>query len=102
MRQVNPFLKIDLQLPRLGIIHLYPAFLSVTPVVSDSHILDGDRKINAQKFETAFYSNPDLRAVKPPESPESVLELDHLIEQLRRSPGLKKAVSQLIAAREFN
>ena len=61
-----------------------------------------DRKINAQKFETAFYSNPDLRAVKPPESPESVLELDHLIEQLRRSPGLKKTVSQLIAANDFN
>ena len=58
--------------------------------------------VNAQKFETAFYSNPDLRAVKPPESPESVLELDHLIEQLRRSPGLKKTVSQLIAANEFN
>lgn len=67
-----------------------------------AHILDEDRKINAQKFETAFYSNPDLRAVKPPESPESVLELDHLIEQLRRSPGLKKTVSQLVAASEFN
>jgi len=67
-----------------------------------AHILDEDRKINAQKFETAFYSNPDLRTVKPPESPENVLELDHLIEQLRRSPGLKKTVSQLIAANEFN
>ena len=67
-----------------------------------AHILDEDRKINAQKFETAFYSNPDLRAVKPPESPESVLELDHLIEQLRRSPGLKKTVSQLVAASDFS
>ncbi len=67
-----------------------------------AHILDEDRKINAQKFETAFYSNPDLRAVKPPEPPEGVLELDHLIEQLRRSPGLKKTVSQLVAASEFN
>ena len=26
-----------------------------------AHILDEDRKINAQKFESAFYSNPDLR-----------------------------------------
>lgn len=25
-----------------------------------AHILDEDRKVNAQKFETAFYSNPDL------------------------------------------
>ena len=67
-----------------------------------AHILDEDRKINAQKFETAFYSNPDLRAVKPPETPESMLELDHLIEQLRRSPGLKKTISQLVAASDFH
>ena len=31
-----------------------------------AHILDEDRKINAQKFESAFYANPDLRNVKPP------------------------------------
>ena len=29
-----------------------------------AHILDEDRKINAQKFETAFYSNPDMRPVE--------------------------------------
>ena len=28
-----------------------------------AHILDEDRKINAQKFESAFYANPDLRSV---------------------------------------
>ena len=32
-----------------------------------AHILDEDRKINAQKFESAFYANPDLRSVRPPE-----------------------------------
>jgi len=32
-----------------------------------AHILDEDRKINAQKFEAAFYSNPDSRDVCPPE-----------------------------------
>ena len=33
-----------------------------------AHILDGDRKVNAQKFEDAFYAsaNPDLRTVRPP------------------------------------
>lgn len=31
-----------------------------------AHILDEDRKINAQKFESAFYANPDLRSVRPP------------------------------------
>lgn len=30
-----------------------------------AHILDEDRKLNAQKFEAAFYANPDLRDVKP-------------------------------------
>ena len=35
-----------------------------------AHILDEDRKINAQKFESAFYANPDLRNVKPPQEPE--------------------------------
>lgn len=34
-----------------------------------AHILDEDRKINAQKFESAFYANPDLRSVRPPEEP---------------------------------
>ena len=29
-----------------------------------AHILDEDRKIHAQKFEAAFYANPDLRAVR--------------------------------------
>ena len=31
-----------------------------------AHILDEDRKVNAQKFETAFYAKPDLRNVRPP------------------------------------
>lgn len=31
-----------------------------------THILDEDCKINAQKFESAFCANPDLRNVKPP------------------------------------
>ena len=37
-----------------------------------AHILDEDRKINAQKFENAFYSsaNPDLRKVHPPVEPK--------------------------------
>ena len=28
-----------------------------------AHIFDEDRKLNAQKFESAFYGNPDLRSV---------------------------------------
>lgn len=32
-----------------------------------AHILDEDRKINAQKFEASFYSGPDLRKVRAPQ-----------------------------------
>lgn len=37
-----------------------------------AHILDEDRKVNAQKFEDSFYAsaNPDLRTVHPPEPPK--------------------------------
>ena len=28
----------------------------------------GEKDINAQKFETAFYAKPDLRNVRPPEA----------------------------------
>ena len=66
-----------------------------------AHILDEDRKINAQKFESAFYSNPDLRNVKPPqEQPAATpaLDVDTLVATLTSSPELLAALSQLVAA----
>lgn len=67
-----------------------------------AHILDEDRKVNAQKFETAFYANPDLRGVKPPEEPKltepASLDLASLVEQLQRSPELAQALASLISA----
>ena len=67
-----------------------------------AHILDEDRKVNAQKFETAFYANPDLRGVKPPEEPKqaepAALDLASLVEQLQKSPELASALAALIAA----
>ncbi len=56
-----------------------------------AHVLDEDRKINAQKFEASFYSNPDLREVKPPQEPKPVAELAALIEKIQRSPELVNA-----------
>ena len=67
-----------------------------------AHILDEDRKVNAQKFETAFYSNPDLRDVRPPAEPKetapATLDLASLVEQLQKSPELASALAALIAA----
>ena len=65
-----------------------------------AHILDEDRKVNAQKFEASFYSNPDLRNVKPPEKPEEAannIDMNLIIEQLMKSPELISKLSQLMS-----
>ena len=70
-----------------------------------AHILDEDRKINAQRFETAFYGNPDLRNVRAPEDtkpqtpPAQTPDLASLIVQLQQSPELVTLLSQLVSAR---
>ena len=72
-----------------------------------AHILDEDRKVNAQKFEDAYYAsaNHDLRTVRPPaktrgpKEPESVsLDLEALVEQLRKSPELANTLAALLAS----
>ena len=67
-----------------------------------AHILDEDRKINAQKLESAFYTNPDLRSVRPPEKPKepapATLDLEDLVEQLRKSPELANTLAALLAS----
>ena len=70
-----------------------------------AHILDEDRKINAQRFETAFYGNPDLRSVRAPEEakpqipPAQTPDLASLIVQLQQSPELVALLLQLVSAR---
>ena len=61
-----------------------------------AHILDEDRKINAQKFESSFYSNPDLRQVKPPEDTQTSIDVAALIQQLQKSPELATALAALL------
>ena len=69
-----------------------------------AHILDKDRKINAQKFESAFYAsaNPDLRKVHPPVEPKETavdgLDLVSLVNRLQQSPELAQALAALISA----
>ena len=61
-----------------------------------------DRKINAQKFESAFYANPDLCSVRPPEEPKesapATLDLEALVEQLRKSPELANTLAALLVS----
>ena len=62
-----------------------------------AHILDEDRKVNAQKFESAFYSNPDLRSVHAPaEAQPAMLDAQNLLTQLQQSPELLAALSALL------
>lgn len=66
-----------------------------------AHILDEDRKINAQKFETAFYAKPDLRKVEERESQrkteeKTAIDAADLLEQLKQSPELLAAIASLI------
>ena len=67
-----------------------------------AHIQDGDRKVGAQKFESAFYANPDLRSVRPPEEPKepapATMDLESLAEQLRRPPELANTLAALLAS----
>lgn len=65
-----------------------------------AHILDEDRKINAQKFESAFYANPDLRNVKSPQEETVPVQVDinALIQQLQNSPELANTLASIIAA----
>ncbi len=65
-----------------------------------AHILDEDRKVNAQKFEATFYAknsvNP-LKNVTPPENANA--DLTNLIAALEQSPEL---VSMLTKALKQN
>ena len=64
-----------------------------------AHILDEDRKVNAQKFENAFYAvNRDLKNVQPPQEQPAAptLDLSVLIEQLQKSPELAQTLAALI------
>ena len=80
-----------------GMIELVP--LSPAPMVTEvyAQILDEDRKVNAQKFESMFYANPDLRNVTPPPEPTGRLDLAGLIDQLQRSPELASALARIIS-----
>ena len=70
-----------------------------------AHILDEDRKLNAQKFESAFYGNLDLRSVRAPEEatpqtpPAQTPDLASLIVQLQQSSELADTLANLLAQR---
>ena len=72
-----------------------------------AHILDEDRKVNAQKFETAFYAKPDLRNVRPPEEPAksepAATDIASLVRDLdtQLGPEMKSTGEVLGVAKSF-
>lgn len=62
-----------------------------------AHILDEDRKINAQKFERAFYAKPDLREVKVEYSRTDDEVLSDLIQEIKSKPDLHNMLIKLLA-----
>lgn len=68
-------------------------------LLSNLFRLDEERKINAQKFEIAFYANPDMRQVErelnPPE-PEQRSDLQKLLKQLQESPELAAQLKAIL------
>ena len=65
-----------------------------------AHILDEERKINAQKFEVAFYANPDMRPVEqglnPHKAAEGSVDLQALVAQLQKNPELAAQLKALL------
>lgn len=60
-----------------------------------AHILDEDRKVNAQKFQSAFYEGPDLRTVEAPKEKQD-LDMTALIKTLKDSPELLETLRGLL------
>lgn len=69
-----------------------------------AHILDEDRKINAQRFENAFYSQPELRGMLPArtEREQAVIDPNMLIKQLVQTPELMNTLASYIVAQAFS
>lgn len=61
-----------------------------------AHILDEDRKVNAQRFESAFYASCDLRKVNVPTETEVTSEVQNLVSLLEKSPELTSMLNDLV------
>lgn len=68
-----------------------------------AHIMDEDRRINAQRFDEAFYSNLDLRESRPSQVIQQSLPIDinPLIEQIKHSPELVNAFAAMALGQQI-
>lgn len=68
-----------------------------------AHIMDEDRRLNAQRFEEAFYSNLDLRKSTPSKEPQpsQIVDINPLIEQMKQSPDLVNAFAAMALGQQI-
>ena len=52
-----------------------------------SHILDEDRRVNAQKFEDSFYKQNMENYVEVPQASKKV-DIDQVLEKIKQDPEL--------------
>ena len=71
-----------------------PAYKHNIQIKVDSHILDEDRKINAQKFDDSFYKNLG-DGIDHVEKTKKEVDIDSLVNALKNDP---KLMTQLIEA----
>lgn len=58
--------------------------------------MDEDRKMNAQKFERAFYAKPDLRKVNVQQERSDEAVLDDLVQEIKSKPELHNLLIKLL------
>ena len=58
-----------------------------------SHILDEDRKINAQKFDDLFYQNNNEEKVK---RKKNNIDVDKLVDSIKENPDLMEKLLEVL------
>jgi integrase len=67
-----------------------------------AHILDEDRKVNAQRFENAFYAQPELCQMSGQRPGQPMFsDPSTIVQQLSKSPELINALASMIVAQAF-
>lgn len=69
-----------------------------------AHILDEDRKVNAQRFENAFYAQPELRGMNrgTSEVTATIPDPAEMIKQFSQSPELINALASMIVSQALS
>ena len=84
------------------VMHCHPTY---TLAMNYAHILDEDRKVNAQRFEAGFYAKPNLRGLEQSFRTQTVqqpgVDIVQLLVQLQANPELAAVLKGLLNTNLF-